>query len=395
MTLRLRKIRWNTLFLILLFCFSISLFNLAGYFFAATAFILLLFNVKRITVSTPELVLFIYSSVYYLYYTMYRGLSIEYFIIFMVGPCAAYLIGKLYMQNMTADDNSFMVFIVVIATGMFCHGALNVYAYVHSEHYALYEFYRQSVDFWRGGVVNVKTTEMFFTFASGISIGTLFSKTKLKFKVLALAVLIASLSITIFFANRTLILICLVILIWQFFVSKIPRQTKLLITILVAGIVFLFFALANYTALGEDLAALKIIKRITEGEASSRFDVWWNFFEDNKFLRYPFGGAFIVKGTGLNYLHNMWLDIYNTVGFIPFIAFIVFTIMMFKEFRVYRVVMLDAGKDTEYTIFKCLMLAVIFNCMVEPIIEANPYYFLSVLMFLGAMNERKKIIKSL
>ena len=395
MTLRLKKIRWDTLFLILLFCFSISLFNLAGYFFAATAFILLLFNVKRITVSVPELILFMYSSVYYAYYTMYRGISIEYFIIFLIGPCAAYIIGRLYMQNMTAEDNSFLVFIVVVATGMFCHGVLNVYAYVNSEHYALYEFYRQSVDFWRGGIVNVKTTEMFFTFASGISIGVLFSKTKLKFKILAVAVLTVSLGITIFFANRTLIIICLVVFIWQFFVSNIPRQTKIFITIIVAVAILLLVFLTNGTGLGGNLSTLKIIRRITEGEASSRFNVWWNFFDDYKFLRYPFGGAFIVKGTGLSYLHNMWLDVYNTVGFIPFIIIIVFTVMMIKEFRIYKNVMLDAGKETEYVVFKCLMLATVFNCMVEPIIEANPYYFLSVLMFLGAMNERKRSILSL
>ena len=44
----------------------------------------------------------------------------------------------------------------------------------------------------------------------------------------------------------------------------------------------------------------------------------------------------------------------------------------------------------EYEIFQCLMIAILLNMMVEPIIEANPYYFLIVLMYLGAMDAKKE-----
>jgi hypothetical protein len=121
-------------------------------------------------------------------------------------------------------------------------------------------------------------------------------------------------------------------------------------------------------------------------DEGGRLDVWMLFFKDNAFLKYLAGGGYIARNGGMGYLHNLWLDVYNRTGVLSFVVVIIFTVLMAGRYFAFRSQMLRHERTVECTCITALLIATVMNCMVEPIIEANPYYFLIVLMFLGGMN---------
>ena len=385
-----KALRWEVIANIVLLCFAISLFNLAGYIFAAMLLVTLFYNVGLIKISTPELTLMGFSLFYFVIYSFHFPVTIEEFILFLAGPWGAYLIGKQYVLR-SRSKNAMMTLIVILAAGMCLHGLLNWVAMLQSEYMLSYAYKRESVDFWRGDVVSVTVTGMFFTFATGLAIGALFSHTKGKLKILAVVTLIACLGATIFFANRTLLVVAAIMLVCYIAATMVSakvsaaRKTLMLAAM---GFVLLILVLAfafNWFGMTDKIMSLKLFQRMS-GEEGGRMDQWKLILEDNAFLRYLLGGGNIALNGGERYLHNLWLDIYNRVGILPFIMIVTFTVQMAARYMPFRRQMLRHGKVVECTCFTALLVALVLNCMVEPIIEANPYYFLIVLMFLGAMN---------
>lgn len=389
MTLK-KLMRWEILANIALLCFAVSLFNLAGYIFAAILVVTLACNLGHIRISTPELTLMAFSVFYFVVYSFHFPVGVEELILYLAGPWGAYLVGKQYVRR-SRSDHAMMHLTVILAAGMCIHGLLNWVAMLRSDYMLTYAFQRLSVDFWRGTVVSVTVTGMFFSFATGLSIGALFSKTRKKIKLVAVITLVACLSATIFFANRTLLVVAAIMLVAYFAAmllsARISATRK---TLLIAGLVLLLILLVaafvfNWFGLADKIMSLKIVQRMEE-EESGRLDVWKLFLEDNAFIKYPMGGGYIARSNGMGYLHNLWLDIYNSTGVLPFIAILVFTVLMFVRYVNFRKEMLRHDRVVECTCTTALLIATVLNCMVEPIIEANPYYFLIVLMFLGAMN---------
>ena len=310
--IKIDKKRIELLFLIVLFCFAISLFNRAGYIFSALVLITVVFCYKSIHITSVEILLIIFSLSYGSIFAWYYGISLDNIILQFVGPWAAYIVGKLYIKK-TQYNNGFMIFILVLAVGMFLHGVLNIIAYLKSDYFFLYKYYRQSVDFWRNELVNVKSTEMLYTFLTGIGLGIIFSRNS-KGKVISWAVVLFSVFITVFLANRTLLIIFLFIcLIRMFFwfrsVNVSARKKTIVASVLILGILLLLICINfNILGIGSIVNSLKIIQRFS-GSELTRFDVWNTFFDDFAFLEHLFGGKALVHDSEFGYLHNTWLDI--------------------------------------------------------------------------------------
>lgn len=373
-----------------LFCFAVSLFNLTGYIFSAIVLLVFLFYASKIRLSVTDLWLLLFSASYFFFYWWHFGIDVNTFILYLIGPWSAHIIGRLYIER-SPNPKSFMILIVVLSSGMFLHGLLNIVAYVRSDYAVLYNYYRQSVDFWRGELVNVKSTEMLYTFATGVGLGVLFTSYKARYKVLAVVALILSVAHTVFMANRALLLIFIIILLWRFCcwfadmrVSPVKKTIIILIGLLLLSVLVLLIAL-NVAGIGDAFFNLKIVQRFTSDLELTRFDVWDIFFEDFAFLGHMFGGKLLTHNAEWGYLHNMWLDVYNVAGVVPFLILIILTVRFIVSFIRFNQVMKAGNKKNERIVFQSLLIAILLNMMIEPIIEANPYYFLMTLMFLGAM----------
>lgn len=382
----------------MLFAFSISLFNLAGYIFALLVLMLMIIGTSSIKVGIEDIYIIAFSVCYFVFYWINYDIGIETIIIFLIGPWSAFWLGKTYIANYNSSKE-FIQFLIVLSLGMFIHGLLNWLAYMNSSHMEYYDYYRQSVDIWRGTIVNVNTTGMYFTFFTGICLGVIFTKQSYKMKLFALTMVTSSLAATVFFASRTLLYIAGIIVLWQsgklLLSSKLLFRKKIvLIELLIcAAFILLYIYINNVWGLNDAFNSLKLVQRISAGETTSRWSVWTVFFDNMNFMDHMFGGGDLLENTPLNYMHNMWLDVYNVAGILPFILLVVITFRSIKKICYYNVI---ARYDhyNESVIVTCLFVAIFLNCMVEPIIEANPYYFLIVMMFIGATDSRRKILKN-
>lgn len=399
MMLKKTTARWEIVANIVLLCFAVSLFDLAGYIFAAVLLVTLFYNVKHIRISTPELALMGFAVFYFAMHAFYSSVGIEGLILYLAGPWGAYLIGKQYVMR-SRDQRPLLTLAVVLAAGMCLHGLLNWVAVLRSDHMLSYAYQRISVDFWRGEEVSVTVTGMFFAFATGLSIGALFSQTKKITKLLALAILIACIAATVFFANRTLVLIVAILLVAYLGATLLTSQihpTKKALLIFGVGLLLILVVAAlvgNWFGITDKIMSLKIIQRMDEKEGG-RMGAWALFFEDYAFIRYPMGGGLIAENGDRGYLHNLWLDIYNHAGVFAFAMIVIFTILMVARYFRFRQQMKHHHRNLECTCITAFLLATVLNCMVEPIIEANPYYFLIVLMVLGGMNGQTRRLEEI
>ncbi len=385
----LRRVSWEIPMLCVLFCFAVSLFNLAGYIFAAIVLGMLLVKFTKIRLNDMEMMLILFSLSYSIFHFFHNGMNLNDIIWYVFGPWTAYLYGRLFIQK-SGFKNAFWALVVVLAAGMFLHGLLNWYAYCTSEHIAMYGFYRQSVDFWRGTLINVNTTAMYCTFAVGISIGLLFSPVKKGIKAACCAVLVISMVISVFYANRALLMIVGGMVAWQLFKlfisPTVQRKTKvyMIIGILLCVLLITIVIGFNIGGIADWLESLVVIQRFRKEGVSNRFIVWSYFFKDANFLSHLFGGNQMLENANVHYFHNTWLDVYHAVGIVPFVLFLIITanafVMTISTCRCLK----RHGQQTAALVLQCLMIVAAMNCAVEPVLEGNPYFFLMILMFLGA-----------
>lgn len=369
------------LFLMAMFCFSISLFNKAGYIFAFSSVIVLFLNVDKIKINVPLLLLMAFSVLYFSFYTHWNGYIFKNIICFLVGPWAAYIMGRIFVEN-SKNERAFVVLMITLALGMFLHGVLNWITYLRSALYSFHSYYRLSVDVWRNEEVNVNATGLMYVFATGISLGVLFSKLQKRYKIVAAAVVLASAMLSAFFANRALILSVMLILTFKILVrafsKNVPNRKKIItIVVLTAAVLFSTVAFSfNLMGITDWFFSLKVVQRAGD---SGRLDVWLSLFRSGDWIKYPFGAP------NPPFRHNLWLDIYSAAGVLPFVLFAILTVYFIRRFFVFRSIAIERGENDTYEIFQCLCISFFLNCAIEPIIEGNPYYFMSILMFMGAM----------
>lgn len=82
-------------------------------------------------------------------------------------------------------------------------------------------------------------------------------------------------------------------------------------------------------------------------------------------------------------MHNLWLDIYNKAGAFPFWMFVIFTVTSLACVK-RAVACLRARENAILAGAVAYVVAgVMLICTLEPVIDANPYFFLAFLMILG------------
>ena len=158
-----------------------------------------------------------------------------------------------------------------------------------------------------------------------------------------------------------------------------------------AGVLFalLFLTLAlrgNLWGLRSWLLSLPLTRRLLNpGEGLSRLEIWSAFFRGGRWLRFPLGGNWLTQGLPFTWFHNLWLDLYCHGGALPFLLFSAFTLLELRHslafFRTMKAVRWERSRNAAANLLPALLL----NAMVEPVIEANVYVFLTALLFLGSI----------
>lgn len=365
------------IFLMLLLLFSVSLFDQAGLILAALIVLFFLFSLKRtIKGDNCFFALFLFSIFYFVNYALFWPVGYKEVIVYMVAPWACYLIGQQIVTD-SRDDRILNKIAIIIAVGLFIHGALNLYALYTT--YGFSYYYRVAVDFWRNEIISVTGCSLYYVPLMSWGIGYLFFGNLKKMKVLAAIAVAVGLISNAVYENRTAVYLLVILLSLAIITTLIRNKAKLIvwITIILTIITILVVWSLDVAGIRSYIWDLEVTQRLISEEVG-RVGIWLNFLSGD-WWRYPFGGEQVDFLYG--HAHNLWLDTLYQVGFAPFVFLLLFTVWSGVSVRRYFYKASYAQQPYLY-----LLLGMVVSCCVEPIIEANPYFFLSLVMIVGAIS---------
>lgn len=378
---------WELPLLLLLFLFGLGAWDQAGVcFLLLVAASLVLWRVRF---SPSEVLLLAFSLAYFVADGYYCGFSIRGCILYLIGPWAAYRLGRCYALE-AGSPRSFEALLAAPSLGMALHGLLNWLACLLWQGEPLPG--RTAVDIWRGEPVSVTCTGMLLTAAAALSLGVLAAPYPRGAKWASRICLVACLGESVYFANRTLPLLCILLLAaralgWLLH-SGVSGRNKLGRCCLFGFAAFLLALILQVDFLGlrHRLAALPLFLRLQRPETGvSRLEIWLSFFRDGRWLRFPLGGNRLTQGLPYSWFHNLWLDLYHQGGLLPFLLFSLFTLGELCHSLRFFLHKKTRRWERSAILAAHLLPALWLNAMVEPVMEANVYVFLSMLLFLGAM----------
>jgi O-antigen ligase len=252
---------------------------------------------------------------------------------------------------------------------------------------------RVAYDFWRWEIISVTANGLYYQMAVGMAFGFLFSDFRKEAKLLAFLILgISGVNATLL-GHRTALYIVVILLIYNMTVTlikaEIPARRK-------RRVVFAGFAMSALAAIliATDFRGLRtwiveshLFQRMTNADAVHSTDralIWKSFFE--KALYYPFGGSAYPLADMQRWVHNLWLDVYYKVGVIPCLALVLVTVAIFRQYRMVCRRYKRTGNNRAATVLTNIYLAFALNCMVEPVIDANPYVLISFFIIAGCVS---------
>ncbi len=375
--------------LLLFFLFGLSVWNQAG-----AVFLLLLVCAAALwgmgpPFSRSEILLLFFSLSYFGMDVYHHGLTLRGCVVYLLGPWSAYRMGKSYVLYAGSRQALGRV-LAAPALGMGLHGLLNWLACL--PHQAGGAPVRLAVDVWRGDPVSVTCTGMLLTAVSALALGALAAPGSRRRKGAAVCCLGACLAESVYFANRTLPAICLLLLAgralaWLFRPDVAPeRKLRRCAGVFLCALPVTALLVWDVWGFGDWFVSLPLLERIRNPEAGiSRVKIWLSFFQNGRWLRFPLGGEELTAGLPVSWFHNLWLDLYRQGGLLPFVLFLVFTVLEIRHALALRRNMSSACQATGRVVTAYLLPALFLNAMVEPVMDANVYWFLCTLLFLGAV----------
>ena len=196
--------------------------------------------------------------------------------------------------------------------------------------------------------------------------------------------------------NRSLTIIFIIFFFVLGFLNvlKIRQKTLKITSLSLIGALFILgiLILFGVVKLPFKLAFLERVLDPAKNSDSARLELYMVFFKN--FYKYPFGGLNTISE--LNYVHNIFLDMYTYGGLIPFVLFAAFAVDMAKK--------LSDSKDKlkiskgRYMLYLSLFVLTIGLGLFEPIYNANqsilsPLLIIYVALSYGAYPEKKQLSK--
>lgn len=268
--------------LLLFFLFGLSVWNQAG-----AVFLLLLVCAAALwgmgpPFSRSEILLLFFSLSYFGMDVYHHGLTLRGCVVYLLGPWSAYRMGKSYVLYAGSRQALGRV-LAAPALGMGLHGLLNWLACL--PHQAGGAPVRLAVDVWRGDPVSVTCTGMLLTAVSALALGALAAPGSRRRKGVAVCCLGACLAESVYFANRTLPAICLLLLAgralaWLFRPDVAPeRKLRRCAGVFLCALPVTALLVWDVWGFGDWFVSLPLLERIRNPEAGiSRVKIWLSFF---------------------------------------------------------------------------------------------------------------------
>lgn len=332
----------------------------------------------KFQINLEMLLLFMFGTAYFMIYIQYMPYSPRTYVSFWLGPPIMYLIGHMFLSKRNAHLLKWILFTIVF--GLFTYGFLNMLPYFGDM--TGYPDIRIAYDFWEGYWVVATLEGIYFTGVSALLIYNLMHmgiKKAWYLKLIHFAALGFSAYFSILLENRTFFFLTAIVfalaLLVELLLSKLKFYIPLAISIVFLAIVYYTY---KYDVFGIQtfIVSTDWYNRFTTMLAAGiendpRIPIYGLF--KRQFLEYPLGG-FQMDINGLDYAHNLWIDVYYAVGIYPFIMLVLYSLLTIST--IVRVLLSKVIKKDMKILLFSLFIAYTINFMTEPILEGVPYIFM-------------------
>jgi hypothetical protein len=341
---------------------------------------------KSIIIDVGLIALVFFSISYFTIYSVSNSRIAVNIIYYVVGPIGLYIVGQQFITKPNKSNSQLMTVILVIGFGYFIHGALNMYLNVSSNH--LIYGTEILIDVWSNSPVLRTLQGIYFTIISSLLFVALFVKeqnTNVYWRILTAIASLFSILSSFILGNRTLIAIVIITFICSglMYMLLTNKKSSLFNRIVLLCAVLVIIIIMDVGGVKNFILESRLLSRFAENRSvydSSRWEFYGVFFKT--FYQYPFGINLAGKDVlSFPYMHNAWLDVYIQAGIIPFTFFIVYTLNIFYSLR--RLIRSNyATIAVKLTVFS-VYIGILTNFMVEPILIANIYYFMTLCLLTG------------
>jgi len=372
-----------------LFFISMNFYNQAYKLIVLLFFLLLIFPNRRnyfINKTSNTILLFCFSC---FIFTPNQSLK-EHLYFFLYYLC--YVIGQKIVGNSKNINKTVFLYFISIALGCAFHGILSfVFNY---KAVGLGGFERQMPDVWSGedSLYGATAQAVLFILLGGTAYNVFF-QTKKAFLLKAIYILsvIFLLLNGIYVASRSAILVPLVSFGMAFGTNILlsKRKSKPIIISTAIVVLLLSIFLTNMESVNSFLDTLPLFERVEKTTQTNLYNDprlnAYSFFLNNM-TDYPFGGLNSINP--LDYMHNIWLDIYADMGIIPFVIFLIITFHCLNYLlKIFRSKKIDNSvKSLLIGVYTPIFL-VFFT---EPMIAAANYFVMLFMMILGMTDKYYK-----
>ena len=343
----LEKNRTSRIIYILLFLFSLNIFNQSSLILAAVFALVVIFDRGKLYIPANDntfFVLVIFAAAFFTF-SLQNGLSAG---ISAIGCPMAYYIG-LRMQNkqmeMPQAEKHLKSVTVLLVAGMTCHAVVNF----------LYELVRFGginsgavhYDFFSLGAQTSATgAATYLTLFAGVIFYLIMESNSVKKWIAGILLIVIAFAYDMILGGRTFFALVgvsfalsVIVYIWgqKDDKKKIKAIGKLILIALVLGAVAIVVYIRYQDTITRMFESTYLFHRISYAKVSESQDLF-SFFKSsdrgnvrnqyiNLMFDYPFGGRKILGEIGL-YAHELWLDIFDSAGIVPFVLIWIITLQI-------------------------------------------------------------------
>lgn len=385
------KISFRYVLYILLFLFSINLYNLESRIivFLFLTILLEILNSGRklyIPATTTSIVLFLFCCIFYLFAAIYNPAMWTFYILpFFLGPVLGYTTGLLILET-SNYEKSLKDIVMVIVFGRFCHGLLNM---IISGGYV--GFNRNGLDFWTKDIIAATGQGALMTMSISMLFYSLFIVPNSKFlkKISIITMVILSIINSVLSASRTAILIMIIVFVICLLIfsgKSIENNKENQNIIIKSGLILLVLILMfknNLFGITSYWEATPLFDRLTTESSYQLGDENRQYMLNNAVassLFNPFG-----DGDMSSTAHNLWLDVLKQTGWGTFGLLVYFTHRVLKN--LYLLIKDKSSSIDIKSILLSVIIGSLINFSVEPIFKGMPYYFVAFCIIAGVLEK--------
>lgn len=337
--------------------------------------------------------LLLWGFIYVFYEILYGADPFTSAVYYLIGPVCFYLYAD---QIVTPDtkEQDIVRLCLIISTGYFLHGILSILVSIRLGAFQINA--ERILDFWTHEKHNRTIIGMYLTpiFLCGVpTVSLLGDCIKKGHCLLIMAGCCVSIIASIYVGNRTL----LVIAAFTVFLCvaqgiKISKKKGRIIAVSIFLVILaLIMIQMDVFHLAEFVQNSFLAKREDSGLSSSRWQVYSDIAKNIWEYRLGFISTHGNSGIELGFAHNLWLDVLIFSGYIPFALLVVFTI------RVIAVALRMQKKSVAVgyrVLVLCTTAGILLNWAVEPVLSANPYFFMQCCFIFALFEKHDQVLRS-